>query len=219
MMQMDIGEVRDVIVAGWAGRNPADVQHHIAELEMLGVAPPSTVPLFYRVSADILTQAENIVVVGEQTSGEAEPVLLRTATGLYVGIGSDHTDRFCENFSVALSKQVCPKVVGTCFWRYEDVIGHWDELRLRSYRHEGAQRILYQEGPLASLLRPEKLMHEAPMHDGDGLLAPGALMFCGTVPAIGGILPTPELTIELVDPVLGHVLSHRYSVTTLPVVA
>ncbi|AQU88418.1 hypothetical protein B0W47_14210 [Komagataeibacter nataicola] len=93
---MDIGEVRDVIVAGWAGRNPADVQHHIAELEMLGVAPPSTVPLFYRVSADILTQAENIVVVGEQTSGEAEPVLLRTATGLYVGIGSDHTDRFCE---------------------------------------------------------------------------------------------------------------------------
>nr|WP_265001030.1 DUF2848 domain-containing protein [Komagataeibacter nataicola] len=143
---MDIGEVRDVIVAGWAGRNPADVQHHIAELEMLGVAPPSTVPLFYRVSADILTQAENIVVVGEQTSGEAEPVLLRTATGLYVGIGSDHTDRFCENFSVALSKQVCPKVVGTCFWRYEDVIGHWDELRLRSYRHEGAQRILVGAG-------------------------------------------------------------------------
>ena len=211
--------VTDVIIAGWAGRHKEDVEHHIQELALLGVAPPSTTPLFYQVSVDRLTQDHNIAVVGDNTSGEAEPVLLATRDGLFVGIGSDHTDRTCENFSVALSKQVCPKVVGQQFWRYEDVQPYWDDLYLRSYLHDGDTRILYQNGQLSSLLRPEVLMQQCPRQIASGLLENGTVMFCGTTVAIGGIVPTPKLTVELFDPVKEKTLSHTYTVACLPVVA
>lgn len=212
--------ISTVIIAGWAGRDREDVEHHIRELAAFGVAPPSATPLFYRVSVDRVTQQEMITVVGENTSGEAEPILVRTEDGLFVGVGSDHTDRTCENFSVALSKQVCPKIVGRRFWRYEDVIDHWDDLVLRSYRHVGTERILYQEGALSSLIRPERLMEQGPATaPSDRRLATGALMFCGTTPAIGGIVPSEGLTVSLSDPVSGRTLTHAYRVNCLPAVA
>ena len=145
----DLTAVREVIVAGWAGRDAAGVQHHIDELAALGVAPPSDVPLFYRVGHEILSTAPVIDVLGSQTSGEVEPVLLRTQSDLLVGVGSDHTDRESEAYSVALSKQVCPKVSGRAFWRFADVEDRWDEVVLRSFT---AERTPYQEGLAASLL-------------------------------------------------------------------
>ncbi len=57
-------EVDDVIIAGWAGRDTEAVAHHIAELEAIGVAPPSKTPLFYRVGASLLTTAPRVQVVG-----------------------------------------------------------------------------------------------------------------------------------------------------------
>jgi len=45
-----------LVIAGWTGRDPAAVQHHIDELAALGVPAPSTVPLFYRVAGQQLTQ-------------------------------------------------------------------------------------------------------------------------------------------------------------------
>lgn len=42
--------VDTLIVAGWTGRDHGAVQHHIDELAELGIAPPSQVPLYYRVS-------------------------------------------------------------------------------------------------------------------------------------------------------------------------
>lgn len=221
-MKIDITNdrlVTDVVIAGWAGRNQDEVDHHIQELELLGVTPPSSTPLFYRVSTDRLTQAESITVVGENTSGEAEPVLLATPDGLFVGVGSDHTDRTCENFSVALSKQVCPKIVGREFWRYEDVLPHWDDLYLRSYRHEGKERVLYQDGKLSALLRPEILMQKNPLRTAASELSIGTVMFCGTTTALGGIVPTDILTVELFDPITERALSHTYSVSCLPVVS
>lgn len=50
-------QITQGIVAGWTGRDRAAVDHHIAELADLGVAPPSEVPLFYRVSQSLFTQA------------------------------------------------------------------------------------------------------------------------------------------------------------------
>ncbi len=42
-------EIHDLVIAGWTGRDAATVEHHIAELEAIGVARPRTVPCFYRV--------------------------------------------------------------------------------------------------------------------------------------------------------------------------
>jgi hypothetical protein len=48
------------VIAGWNGRDEAALGKHIRELEELGVKPPKTTPIFYRVAADLLTQASTI---------------------------------------------------------------------------------------------------------------------------------------------------------------
>ena len=108
--------VDTLVVAGWTGRDAAGVEHHIRELEALGVAPPSSVPLFYRVSAGLLGAHSIIEVVGEETSGEVEPMLVRHAGRLWLGLASDHTDRALETHSVALSKQGCAKPCAATLW-------------------------------------------------------------------------------------------------------
>src|SRR4051812_17549010 len=84
-------QVHTAIVAGWTGRDRDAVEEHIAELEALGVTPPSRTPLFYRVSASRVTTASEIEATAA-SSGEVEPVLLRHDGALWVGVGSDHTD-------------------------------------------------------------------------------------------------------------------------------
>ena len=51
-------EIEDLVIAGWTGRDVAALEHHIEELKAIGVQPPSMVPLYYRVAASLLTQAE-----------------------------------------------------------------------------------------------------------------------------------------------------------------
>jgi hypothetical protein len=198
------------IVAGWAGRDRASVDEHIAELAELGVAPPSNVPLFYRVSASRLTTAPEIEAPAP-SSGEVEAVLLRHRGRLWVGVGSDHTDREVESYSVAVSKQMCDKPIGRTFWAYEDVAEHWDRLVLRSWVDDG---VLYQEGPLSSLLHPDELLRrvEPPMVD-------GTLLFCGTIAAIGGVRPALAFRYELMDPVLSRAIEASYVNRPLPLIS
>ena len=63
-------DVRRAIIAGWTGRSREAVEHHIEELQAIGVSPPSTVPLFYRVSTNLLTHSREIEVLGNESSGE-----------------------------------------------------------------------------------------------------------------------------------------------------
>ncbi len=198
-----------LVIAGWAGRDEAAIRHHIEELAAIGVPPPSAVPLFYRASATLLTQAPVLEVLGEASSGEAEPVIVSLADGLWIGLGSDHTDRAAEAQGVALSKQLCGKPIAATLWRLEEVAPHWDRLILRSRIGAGT---LYQEAPLAALRRPEDLLARA------GGLSPGGVMFGGTVGAIGGIRPSSRFAMELEDPVLGRRIAHEYAVQALPVV-
>src|ERR1700727_107709 len=79
-------EIGDLVIAGWTGRDVAALNHHIEELKALGVMPPSKVPLYYRVAAQMLTQADRIQVLGDDTSGEVEPVLVGAADRLWVTV-------------------------------------------------------------------------------------------------------------------------------------
>src|SRR5919199_125752 len=83
--------VRDLVIAGWTGRDEAAIRHHIKELAAIGVPRPSSTPVFYRVSAANLTQDSRLVVLGGDTSGEVEPVIVAAEDGLWLGLGSDHT--------------------------------------------------------------------------------------------------------------------------------
>jgi hypothetical protein len=205
-----------LIIAGWAGRDEAAIRHHIEELAAIGVPRPSSVPVYYRVSADNLTQADRLVVLGPDSSGEVEPIVVSLADGLWIGVGSDHTDRKAETVGIALSKQMCGKPIGRTLWRLADVEGHWDRLMLRAWATINGERVLYQEGPLAALRTPRDLIERRP----DGAdLAPGTAMFCGTLGAIGGIRPATRFEMELDDPVLGRRMQHAYDVECLPVVS
>ncbi len=208
--------VEEMVVAGWAGRDRNAIEHHIAELAAIGVPRPSAVPLFYRVAANTLTQADYIEAVGEMTSGEAEPFLFVHEGELHVSVASDHTDRKLEAHSVALSKQICAKPVGRQAWRWQDVRGHWDEVMLRSWIVSGQEETLYQEGSAGSLQSPEDLLRQ--YLDGRDLPA-GLAMSCGTVAVIGTIRPADRLRIALHDPVLGREISHSYDIRVLPEVA
>ncbi|HEV3426083.1 MAG TPA: DUF2848 domain-containing protein [Paraburkholderia sp.] len=207
-------EVNRLTIAGWAGRDRAAIELHIGELAELGVKRPSTTPCFYRLGAELLTQAEQIDVVGTHSSGEAECVLVQSAAGLLVTVGSDHTDRQVEAYGVTVSKQVCPKPVAREAWLFDDVAGHWDQLQLRAFAITQGVRRVYQEGSVAALLGASDLLERAS-------LARGTAMFCGTLAVEGGIvgmLDDNALELELHDPILNRTLRHAYRVHALPVV-
>lgn len=207
--------IDNLIIAGWAGRDEEAIRHHIEELAAIGVPRPTSVPTYYRVSADNLTQGELLVVLGPDSSGEVEPVVVALADGLWVGLGSDHTDRKAETIGIALSKQLCGKPIGRTLWRLSDVEGHWDRLALRAWATINGQRVLYQQGQLAALRPPSDLIERL----AGAALAPGTVMFCGTLGAIGGIRPAARFEMELEDPVLGRQIRHAYDIDCLPVVS
>jgi hypothetical protein len=210
-------DVHTFIVAGWAGRDRDAIEHHIEELALIGVPRPSAVPLYYRVADNQLSQSPRIQAVGPHSSGEVETLVFTVDGEMYVGLTSDHTDRKLEAHSVALSKQLCVKPVGTTAWRFADVAGHWDELVIRSYIEENGAEVLYQEGALSALRTPTDLI--AGYLGGASVLPEGVAMSCGTVGAIGGIRPSTAFTMALFDPRSGRSLKHRYAIDVLPEVA
>src|SRR5436190_14358005 len=210
---LDPKAIAHLVIAGWTGRNAAALEAHIRELEALGVRRPKTLPVFYRVAASLLTIDDAIEVMGNASSGEVEGVVYALSDGLWIGVGSDHTDRKAETVGVTLSKQMCGKPVSPKLWRYEEVAPHWDQLMLRSFIQIGNERRLYQEGHFALMRTPQDLIQLY----GKGVgLAPGTAMFCGTLPVHGPIANAAVFEMELEDPVLGRKLSHRYHVISLP---
>ena len=96
----------------------AAIEHHIEELAAIGVPRPTSVPLYYRIADNQLTQAETVQAVGGDSSGEVETFVFAVDGEMYVSIASDHTDRKLETYSVALSKQVCVKPVARAAGRW-----------------------------------------------------------------------------------------------------
>ena len=210
-------DLTDLVVAGWAGRDLAAIEHHIEELFAIGVPRPSAVPLFYRGAENLMTQADRIQVIGGQTSGEVETFVFSAGGEMYVSLASDHTDRKLETQSVALSKQICAKPIARSAWRFAEVEDHWDQLVIRAFIEENGKPVLYQEGPLSTLRPPRDLI--AGFAEGAAAMPAGVGMICGTVGAIGGIRPSSSFTMELSDPVKGRTIRHTYAVDVLPEVA
>jgi len=206
-------DLQRLVIAGWTGRDQAAVEKHIRELEELGIARPASTPIYYRVAASRVTTHPVIEVSGDDSSGEVEFFLLRHAGVLYVGVGSDHTDRKAETIGVSLSKQMCEKPVAPALWEFSSVEPHWDQLVLRSWVWEDGKRVLYQEGNVTAMRSPQDLMSRF----GSGGLEDGTMMFCGTLAAKGGIRPAGRFEIELTDPVRAQSLRHGYDIVTLPV--
>ena len=126
--------------------------------------------------------------------------------------GPDHTDRTVETYNVTIAKQMCDKPIAPELWSFEDVRDHWDSLTLRSWIEEDGEPRLYQEGSVASIHSPDRIISGI---TANGHLADGTVLFCGTLPAKGGIRPSRKFTFELFDPVRNARISHTYTVDTL----
>jgi Protein of unknown function (DUF2848) len=206
--------IDQAVIAGWTGRDPVARDKHIAELEAIGIARPATTPVYYRVSARRITTTDRIEVSGNDSSGEVEFVLIGWQGRIFVGLGSDHTDRKVEAYSVTVSKQMCDKVMAPVLWEMEDVAGHWDQMILRAHAWIDGARVLYQEGKLDEMLSAADLVSRG--FGGKGL-PDGCAMFGGTFAAKGGIRAASRFEYELEDPVLKRSIRHAYEVIALPV--
>ena len=208
-------DIASLVIAGWTGRDKAAVEHHIAELAAIGVKRPRAIPCFYRLGANLLTTAPEVDVVGEDSSGEVEFVLVAESDAMYVGVGSDHTDRKVEAYGVTVSKQMCPKPIGGELWRFTEVEEHWDRLVLRSHVTRQGRRRLYQEGAVSGMLAPRDLL--ARFAGSSGILPAGTAMFCGTLAVRGEIGGGERFEIELHDPLNNRSLRHGYATRSLTI--
>jgi hypothetical protein len=203
-------ELRDHLCycAGFTGRDRAAVDAHLAELAREGIPAPEQVPACYPVVPELVLVDDRMPVFDVHTSGEVEPVLVVVDGRIrYLGLGSDHTDRYVERFSIPHAKNICPKPMARQVWRAADVAPHWDSMELLSWI-DGEP---YQRGTLAELLPCDELVALTPA-------APGrtVVIFGGTVAAHGGLRTDgAEFRASLRDPVLGRelLLSYRTAVT------
>lgn len=198
-------------VAGWTGRNKEAVDRHIEELAAIGIAPPTQVPLYYRVSNALLTHDNIIEVLGDETSGEVEPLLIQKDDEIWIGLASDHTDRELETYSVAASKQVCLKPAAREVWKYDEVKDNLDELYLRCSIQEGGEWVTYQQGNLSNIRPLAELMVASNFGNNSAML-------CGTLSAIGGVRSASEYRMELEDSSRNRRIAMNYSVRKLPIV-
>ena len=201
-------EPRDVVLAGYTGRDQEAVRRHVAELAEHGVPAPEQVPAFYRVTPALVSVTDRIAVLGAETSGEGEFILFRAAGTLFVGVGSDHTDRAVEREDVAKSKQLCRKVVGGRVWRLDDIGPHWDHVILRSFADGAAQP--YQQGPVASLLDPQEILRQVKARTGRDL--DDVLVFSGTIPLAGELAYASRFRVVLVDELHAMHLEAEYAI-------
>lgn len=201
--------VRSAVIAGWTGRDPAEREKHISELEALGVTRPASTPAYYKIPVSRVTTRPLIEAKSSTSSGEVEFVLLNSGGELLLGVGSDHTDREVERYDVSVSKQIYDKPVAPDLWLFKEVEPHLEAIILRSWAWRNGERYLYQEGSLANILPPDEIV------SGWGGLADSAIMFCGTVAALRGIHGSDRFEYEMEDPVLKRFIRYGYDVTDI----
>lgn len=178
--------VEKMVNGGYSGRDQEVVRRHIEELLKEGIEMPDHTPIFFPVGREMISMDDDIEVVGDKTSGEAEFVLLISKNRILVAAGSDHTDRELEKISLIKSKQICPNLISKEVWDYNDIKDSWDNLILRGWTGKSGERILYQESKLSCILSPEIILKNVKKKV-DGSLD-NMLIYSGTIPTLSGSL-------------------------------
>lgn len=197
---------------GSATREPAVAVPHQEEVARAGVhiALHVPAPRIYPIDTFAITTGDRVGVQGPRTSGEVEIVLVM-ADRLYVGVGSDHTERDLERTSIVWSKQANPNVLAPVLWDFEEIADHWDQCMIRSSVDGHA----YQDVSVSAFLSPHDVLRilrervtKLPERD--------FVVFCGTIVALSKELGFGQhWQFEMEDPVLGRTIRHGYRVEQL----
>lgn len=172
-----LGDIEELVIAGFTGRNQDEIRAHIDELSAEGIPAPDRIPSFYSVPVDRLTTEGTLSTTSKQSSGEVEPVLLFVDGAVWITVGSDHTARDVEREGIGASKRACAKVLGPTAVRHTAEGFDFDALRLDSWAwHEGTWQP-YQSGNAGQLLPPETLLNDPEL----GGARDGLALFLGTI--------------------------------------
>ncbi len=204
-----------MINAGYVGKNQEEVRRHIEELAAKGIPGPKSIPVLFPVVCHALTTDSVIEVYGSETSGEVEYVLCVVSEDeVYVGLGSDHTDRHLEETDIPRAKQICPNLMGRTVWPLEEVENHWDDLLITANVGKAGEDTLYQEGRLGLLLNPAELISFVKSK------IPGPLenliIFSGTMGTLTGeFIFGQKFSAKLIDEKLNRRLEISYDIRSL----
>ena len=199
--------INRLIGAGMTNRDQSLIDAHIDELKAQNIPPPPHIPFLFPAMPTLATNATDIAVLGDETMPEVEFALLRCDGVDYVTVASDQTDRILEQTHLLVSKNACPKVLGSAVWPVSDVADHWDEIQMRS-TSDGR---LLQEGSFAQFIPHADMLALVARFDGPE--HEGRVVMSGTVPTLA--LPDKgyaAISLELFDPVLDRRLQHTYQV-------
>lgn len=204
-----------MVNAGYVGRNQEEVRRHIDELAKKGIPGPKATPTLYPVISKMLLLDDYIEVYSDQTCGEAEYVLLiENEENIYVGIGSDHTDRHLEETDIARSKQICPNILGSKVWTLDEVSDHWDDLEIESRVVKEGNEVLYQKGRLELILDPRSLLEfvrskiQGPLEN--------IVVYSGTLGTLtDGFIFGERFSAALIDPKMGRSLKLSYGIAPM----
>lgn len=200
-----------IINAGYTGRDQTAVQAHIDELKEEGIPAPEKTPVYFTKFEERITQDNSFEVLDEvDHSGEAEFALLFDTGEIFVGVGSDHTDRKLETIDIPKAKQMYPNTISRDLWKLSDVSDHWDDLIIRSWIKVNGVRTLFQEAALTAMLDANDIIERV-----KGLLVnpentEGLVVYSGTVASIIKAEYSPYFEVEIEDPVLGRKLKNWY---------
>jgi len=180
------------------------------ELRKSGINVGHEFPIFWPKTPDRVTTSSRFEVLPKTvSSGEVEFALLVDKGTIYVGIGSDHTDRGIQKTDLVAAKEIYYNVLASKVWLYEEVKEYWDELVMRSWVKEDGKRELYQEGKLVEILKPETILEEVKLCVGNNLN--GLVVFSGTFPTLSGKLSySSYFEVELRDDRAGRTIHHIY---------
>lgn len=200
-----------IINAGYTGRDQAAVQAHIDELKEEGIPAPDKTPVYFTKFEERMTQENSFEVLDETDhSGEAEFALLFDNGEVYVGAGSDHTDRKLETVDIPKAKQVYPNTISRDLWKLSDVVDHWDDIVIRSWVKVDGVRTLFQEAALTAMLDANDIIDRVKELLVDPEDTQGLVVYSGTVASIIKSEYSPYFEVELEDPVLGRKLRNYY---------
>ena len=197
---------------GSATRDAGSAVAHQEEVAKDGIfiALEVPAPRIYPIGRHALTTGEAVFVQGDRTSGEVE-IVIHVADQVYVGVGSDHTDRALERTSIPWSKAACPNVLAPVLWPFGEMRDRWDRCVLRAWVDGRA----YQEVGVDMFLHPDDVLRILRERVTD-LPARDFIVFCGTYVSLSKELGFGRRwEFELSDPAAGRSIRHGYDVHDL----
>jgi Protein of unknown function (DUF2848) len=199
---------------GYTGRNKEKTFLHIKELAGIGVPEPEEIPSLYPVRQSSLTQNGTLEVLGNQTSGEAEIVLIfgNKPEEIYVTVGSDHTDRSLETIDINKSKQVCDKPFAKKAWKLDRIVGHWDKLELSSRIYVNGKWEDYQQDTIESIIPLQEIKDYLSRKK---VSFTNSIVFSGTVPLLDGFKYGEKFRMTFTDPVLEDKIVSEYEIVKI----